>query len=146
MAQARRAALPSLSGYALWPTMKETIVIYPGFFVFYCKFTTKLERSIDQKWNPLFLVPPGLWQGSGCRPRWPPERVQTWLVAWWETGPRTSMLGRHQQRDNTDPPSSLSAESSTAVVTSSSANQDTPSEQPLWTQKLSSGCRGHLDR
>lgn len=125
---------------------KKKIFIYLWFDVFYCTFTTKLERPIDQKSNPLFQVPPGLWQGSGYRPRWPPERVQTWLVTWWETGPWTSMLGRHQERDTTGPPSSLSAESSTAVVTSSSANRETPSEQPLWTQKVSSGCRGRLDR
>lgn len=133
MVLARLAALPSPSGSALWPTIyikKKDFHITSIFDILDCSFKMTVNHSL------CFQVPPGLWQESGCRPQWPPERGQTWLGAWWETGPRTSTHGRPRQPHTTCPPSSLSAEAATAEVTSSSASREAPSQQPLRVQKL----------
>lgn len=79
---------------------------------FTCNWTPALK---DLTKDPLFQLPPGFWRGSGCKPQWPPERVQTWRVAWWETLPQTSTPGKSLQPNPRCPPSSLTAEAATTV-------------------------------
>lgn len=122
------------SSLPLWiRTVAHYIYIYIKmmFILYLIYWITGLPLSFKLTRNHIlcFQVPPGLWQESGCRPQWPPERGQTWLGAWWETGPRTSRHGRARQPHTTCPPSSLSAEAATAEVTSSSASREAPSQK-----------------
>lgn len=79
---------------------------------FRCSWTPA-ERDLTG--DPPFQLPPGFWQGSGCKPRWPPERVQTWQAAWWETPPQTSTPGKPLRPNPRGPPSSRTAEAATTV-------------------------------
>lgn len=80
-----------------------------------CLHYIQLDSNRKRSERPLFQLPPGFWRGSGCRPQWPPERVQTWQVAWWETLPQTSTPGKHLQPHTRCPPSSLTGEAATSV-------------------------------
>lgn len=82
----------------------KIFILYSRYWIAGLPLSFKLTRNHSL----CFQVPPGLWQESGCRPQWPPERGQTWLGAWWGTGPRTSTRGRPRQPHSTGPPSSVS--------------------------------------